>query len=300
MISIVIPLYNKENSIAQTINCLKCQTMQDFEAVIIDDGSIDASYTNALKAIDTDKRFRVIHQSNKGVSSARNRGVKCAKYEYISFLDADDIWENTYLEEVLKMIQSYPHAGIYGIGWNFMYNYERKKIIDDVYRYQVINRNWESGISFFTSTTTTTTKSVLNHVGMFNENVSIGEDVDMWCRILLKYTGVFYNKPLAYYVQDSENRLYQKHVPIERNWVNYMDQYKEERINNTLFRSYIDKLMAAELIKYLDSPEYKVNDNLRSRVKYLKNELDFQVLPFLTRMRLRMPWLFRLKKRLFT
>ena len=131
---------------------------------------------------------------------------------------------------------------------------------------------------------------------MFNENVSIGEDVDLWYRILLRYKGVYLKKVLAYYVQDSENRLYLKHVPIERNWVNYLDQYKSDRMANMSFRCHIDKLMVAELFKYLDSEEYKVNTELRTRVKYLMNQLDFHVLPLKMRLRLRMPWLFRLKK----
>lgn len=298
MISVVIPLYNKEKSIIRTIHRLKSQTMKQFEVIIVDDGSTDSSFLNAKQAIGNDVRFKLLQKSNGGVSSARNEGIRNAKYEYISFLDADDYWEDTYLEELVQMIELYPTAGIYGIGWNFMYNDIHSQVQAREFHYHVVDDYWNAPCSYFTSSSTTTTTTVLNAVGLFNENVSIGEDVDMWCRILLKYKGVYYDKPLAYYVQDSENRLYLKHVPIDKNWVNYLDRYKSERMKDITFRKYIDKLMAAELVKYLDSQEYHHNNDLRQRVKYLRSELDFNVLPVKTRIRLIAPWLFRLKKRL--
>lgn len=89
--SIVIPLYNKEKSITTTINSVLNQTCGDFELIIVNDGSTDTSL-EIVQSI-KDERIRIINQKNGGVSSARNQGIIEAKFDWIAFLDADDLWE---------------------------------------------------------------------------------------------------------------------------------------------------------------------------------------------------------------
>ena len=83
MISVVIPLYNKEKQIAHTLQSVFNQTLQDFEIVIVDDGSTDGSVAEVEKF--SESRIRLIHQKNAGVSAARNRGIEAAKYDLIAF-----------------------------------------------------------------------------------------------------------------------------------------------------------------------------------------------------------------------
>ena len=104
MFSIVIPLYNKELSITNTLKSVLNQSYTAFEVVIVNDGSTDNSIEK-IKAF-KDKRIRIIEQENGGVSSARNRGVKEAKYEWIAFLDADDLWMENKLELVRNTINT--------------------------------------------------------------------------------------------------------------------------------------------------------------------------------------------------
>lgn len=96
MISVVIPLYNKEASIAQSLKSVLSQEYDDFEVVIVDDGSTDGS-VDVVEAMN-DPRIRLIKQENGGPSKARNTGVKNAKGEWILFLDADDemFWISPY------------------------------------------------------------------------------------------------------------------------------------------------------------------------------------------------------------
>ena len=91
MFSVVIPLYNKELSIINTIQSVLDQTFQNFEIVVVNDGSTDRSVEMVEQF--NDPRIRIINKSNGGVSSARNRGIQEAKYELVAFLDADDFWE---------------------------------------------------------------------------------------------------------------------------------------------------------------------------------------------------------------
>lgn len=112
MISVVIPLYNKAHTIVNTLNTVFAQTYQDFEVVIVNDGSTD----NGVEVIQqhfNDSRIRIIHQKNAGVSAARNRGVDESKYEYIAFLDGDDEWHPEYLSTMNELITQYPQAGLF-------------------------------------------------------------------------------------------------------------------------------------------------------------------------------------------
>lgn len=111
MISVIIPLYNKEYTIVDTINTVLAQSYQDFEVIIVNDGSTD----NGVEKIQqnfNDKRIKIIHQKNEGVSAARNRGVYESLGEYVSFLDGDDEWHPEYLSIIYKTIKEYPQAGM--------------------------------------------------------------------------------------------------------------------------------------------------------------------------------------------
>ena len=105
IISVVIPLYNKESSIAQSLKSVLSQEHDDFEVVIVDDGSTDGS-VGVVEAIH-DSRIRLIRQENGGPSKARNTGVKNAKGEWILFLDADDELEPGALEYFAKNINKH-------------------------------------------------------------------------------------------------------------------------------------------------------------------------------------------------
>src|SRR5690554_7052561 len=96
MFSVVIPLYNKELSINNTIQSVLNQTFQDYEIVVVNDGSTDKSL-EVVKQIN-DFRIRIINKLNGGVSSARNRGIEESKFDWIAFLDGDDLWMENHLE----------------------------------------------------------------------------------------------------------------------------------------------------------------------------------------------------------
>src|SRR5690606_20866460 len=122
MFSVVIPLYNKELSIRNTIQSVLNQSYQNFEILIINDGSVDGS-VDIVKNI-KDERIRLNHQNNKGVYSARNKGIQEAKSEWIAFLDGDDLWEINHLEEVIKTMKVHPTEKVYVT--SFQYSDPRK------------------------------------------------------------------------------------------------------------------------------------------------------------------------------
>jgi len=111
-ITIVVPIYNKANTVLQALNSILYQSYNRYEVIIIDDGSTDDSSKvifNWISNLDcvASNKFKLFNQVNSGVSSARNKGVLLARFEYIAFLDADDYWENYHLDNLLILITRY-------------------------------------------------------------------------------------------------------------------------------------------------------------------------------------------------
>ena len=125
MFSVVIPLYNKEALIEQTVERVLLQTYQDFEVIVVDDGSTDKG-VEVVKEFD-DKRIRIIQQENQGVSAARNKGIEESQGEYIAFLDADDKWETDYLETQHCLIKKYPKCSVYATNYKFINEFGENK-----------------------------------------------------------------------------------------------------------------------------------------------------------------------------
>lgn len=286
MISVIIPLYNKAQSIAETLRCVLNQTYKDYEIIVINDGSTD----NSVQVVESikDSRIKLFNKPNGGVSSARNYGIQKANYEYIAFLDADDYWEPTYLEELVKLINDFPNAGLYGLGFGHIWQ-ENKELINhdlpDLFR-GIIENPWQRGCIYWTGSTTTTTKTVIQSVGLFDERMSHGEDLDMWYRILLRYSGVFYNKTLAYYRQDSENRAMNNVIPFEKHLPFFIEKYATYRAENADFRRYFDLQCLYRLYPYVLMPQY------RADLRRVLRQIDFSQQKLSMRLRFWCPRLY--------
>ena len=115
-ISVIIPVFNGAKYLPRCLDSLLNQTFQDWIAICIDDGSTDNTAAVLDEYADHDKRFVVVHKKNAGVSAARNDGIKLAKSEYVHFMDADDILDDNYYEEIIKTAGQID-ADIYGTGF---------------------------------------------------------------------------------------------------------------------------------------------------------------------------------------
>lgn len=104
LVSIITPCYNGSKYIGETIESVLLQTYKDFEMIIIDDGSKDNSVKIIQEYANKDDRIKLIKQSNGGSASARNNGIRNANGRYITLLDADDLWDNNFLEEQIKFL----------------------------------------------------------------------------------------------------------------------------------------------------------------------------------------------------
>ena len=258
MFSVIIPLYNKAPYIAKAIESVLGQTYRDFEVIVIDDGSTDQSLEVA-KTFEN-KSITIISQPNSGVSTARNNGVKLAKHPYICFLDADDWWHPTFLEEMKRLITDFPDAGIYGSGYYIVKNgkeriapigvpqgFERG-IIDycEVYAKTLCMPIWTGAVIV--------PKNIFDEEGGFKSQLKLGEDFDLWIRIALKHKVILVNKPLAYYNQDVDvnNRgvaVHKIYSPLNHFIFNLDYLYDSEK-NNHRLKILLDKLRVYILLKY--------------------------------------------------
>lgn len=212
-VSVIIPLYNKEPHIKRAIDSVLAQKVQDFEIIIVDDGSTDKS-AKVVREF-TDPKIRLIQQENAGVSAARNRGIKEAKADLIAFLDADDEWTPSFLETVLRLKEKYPEAGIYATAYLFCNPRGEIRIA----KYEEIeSAPWEGLIkSYFLSaakgehpvcsSAVCIPKNILIAEKGFKIGVSWGEDDDLWGRIALKHPVVFSWQTGAIYHKEATNRL---------------------------------------------------------------------------------------------
>lgn len=221
LVSIVVPLYNKEPHIARALNSILSQKFQKFEVIVVDDGSTDKS-AEVVKNF-KDCRIRLIQQKNAGVSAARNRGIKDARANLIAFLDADDEWMPCFLETIFRLKVKYPEAGAYVTAYEKCN--EKGEKLNPFYK-KIPPSPWEGLLSNYFLTAALgempiatsaicVPKKILIEFGGFQEGVWMWEDSDLWGKIALKYKIAFSRKIGAIYHIEAVNRASNKKLPVK-------------------------------------------------------------------------------------
>jgi len=209
--SVVIPLYNKEKHIQRAVNSVLAQSDQDYEIIIVDDGSTDGSY-EAISAI-KDSRLHIIRQENRGVSAARNRGVLESSYAWVAFLDADDEWMPDFLENLKGLNKNYPNCGVLATAYVRYkpagFDHQELEKIDYPDGWSGIMEHFFTHLRVmvpFCSSSFAAKKEILQSVGGFPLGVKVGEDVNLWIRLYL-ITEIAYLKRIGaiYYLDSGEH-----------------------------------------------------------------------------------------------
>ncbi|HAS6347415.1 TPA: glycosyltransferase [Vibrio vulnificus] len=175
-ITVVIPLYNKENYIRRALDSVLQQTYPASEIVVIDDGSSDRS-SHIVK--DEYPFVRLISQENSGVSAARNKGLLVANNSLVAFLDADDQYCTDHLYHLNQLYNKYPNFSLYGNNYNQVSTYRpQSKEINYKIRNYVAEYAVHGGV--VNSSTALINKANLSDIKVFPEGVAMGEDVFTW------------------------------------------------------------------------------------------------------------------------
>jgi len=211
-ISVAIPLYNKCDTVARALHSVFAQTVQDFEIVVVNDGSADGG--EKIVAEFTDHRIRLIHQINQGASAARNLAIREIRSDYVAFLDADDTWLPDHLETLLELWKDCPEAALCATRYLFGAEGVGTRpptirglpdawtgILSDYFSIAA-----KSDPPLYTSALAVQRKSI-DAIGGFPVGVTLGEDLLTWARLAvqgriaysMKTTAIIWQRPAQLY-----------------------------------------------------------------------------------------------------
>lgn len=237
--SILIPLYNKERYVANTLESVLAQSFTNFEVVIADDGSTDGSAEIVMAFTDT--RIKYYRKENEGVSAARNYAMLKAQGEYFAFLDADDTWQPNHLRLVADAIQKLPHTMVFttliegensrGSYMPVYTNLKDEAVFEADYFTTSFARSILSGSS------TVIHKSIPGKIGEFDTSLSTFEDIDYWIRIGLQYRIGIVNEVTARhrYVPGSLS-----HTTFSMSDATYFEKFADVESQNPAVKKMID------------------------------------------------------------
>lgn len=288
LISVIIPLYNKAASICTAIERVISQTYQNFEIIVVNDGSTDGS--EKLVKQFSDHRIKLIEQPNGGVSKARNRGISESSAEYVTFLDADDEWDIHYLETQISLLREHPECNV------FVTNYQFKHP-NGVLEPAIINNlgfNNESGVitDYFyvaatshppiTSISVLIKKSSLENIGGFPVGIKSGEDLLTWAKLACHNKIAFskricatYNLGEGYDFSNLPPRRQDAGDPVGAELKRLYESFKSHGLK--LYISHWHKMRASVAIRYGNKME-TISEGLIS-LRY--NPFNYKIIPLL-------------------
>ncbi|MBE9039696.1 glycosyltransferase [Oscillatoriales cyanobacterium LEGE 11467] len=186
LISVILPVYNGEKTVRETIDSVLTQTFYDLELLVIDDGSIDGTQ-EILDGV-SDPRFQFFSYTNGGLAASRNRGIDRASGKYFAFIDADDLWTETKLEEQLAALQSYPRAAV-AYSWtnaidewgNVLRPGSHKTYNGNILDRLLLCNVLENGSNPLIR------RDAIENVGKYDESLPAAQDWDFYLRLAEKY-----------------------------------------------------------------------------------------------------------------
>lgn len=200
--SVIIPLYNKEDYVERCLKTVANQSFKDYEVVIVDDGSTDASFdvvSSFIERHNLTDNFRIVKKPNGGVSSARNFGCKISRGSFLAFIDADDEWDPDFLKNVYWLYKKNKSCKVYATGYKIpgSRNSANEYIaVGDYFQLSYL------GCLNFCASSFCLDKKVFEELGGYDESLMVSEDLDLYYRAAVLTNFCFISKPLATYNQD--------------------------------------------------------------------------------------------------
>lgn len=286
--SIVIPLFNKEDYIENTLQSVINQTFQDFEIIIVNDGSNDKSY-DIVKNI-TNSKIQIYSNENRGLSYSRNFGIKKANADFIALLDADDLWTKDYLECISSFINQHDDKYIFATNNNTWFHKESPSLnIKNTSNceHELIEDYFSFGKNIFSYSSIVFHKSVFDTIGYFNEHVNHGEEEEFSIKCFLKYDLIYTKRKKVFYLKNVKNQLSEPNKKKMRVLPNY-DNYLINNKNKNL-KKYIDFVHFKLVVLYKMERNYelvffykeKIDKNNLSIIKKIKYHLPTSIFYYL-------------------
>ena len=266
-ISVIIPTYNRKLFLIHAIDSVLNQTYQNLELIIIDDGSSDKSREYIKKKYPSIKIYK---QSNKGVSSARNKGIKISSNNWIAFLDSDDRWHPKKLEKQI----------------NYLAKNRKYKIChtDEIWIRKSIRINQHKkhkkygGLIFdkcldmcrISPSSVIIHKDVFNKVGLFNEKLPVCEDYDLWLRITAKFPVLYLDEKLTIKYGGHLNQLSKKYWGMDRFRIIALENIIKKNFLLKKNKQLVKKILKKKINIYLQGLKKR---NREKEIVYYENKL---------------------------
>lgn len=305
LISVIIPVYNVEKYLKKSIDSVLNQTFQNFEIILVDDGSTDNSGIICDEYAEKDNRIKVVHQKNAGVSVARNLGIEKSKGNYICFLDSDDWYSNNALEEFIKLITDFK-ADIAAISVfetsDEHTDYMSENKINVFNNSEAMTQLFKNALVFGTACNKLYKREIFNSI-KFPKNL-YWEDMYISLDVLINISKITWSKKACLYYRQqrkdsttssrfSKRNLDEyyaiKHVEETTRKINRMDLWIKNnyRCLNYLMSTYIKIEKSEFLDKNQLMNDYKIKINklfksmpfLRWSLKNIKRYLFFKISP---------------------
>jgi len=232
LISVVIPVYNGEITIEHTVKSVLNQTFFDFELIVINDGSVDSTLDVLAKF--QDPRIKIFSYPNSGLSASRNRGIKHAHGEFISFIDADDLWTSDKLDAQLNSLRENPKAAV-SYSWTDFID-ESGNLLGFGIHHTVSGYVFPDLLTFFfvgSGSNALIRKQVFDEVGRFDETLTSAEDLDMFLRIAARYQ--FSAVPVSQILyRITDNSMSRNVIRQEREMLKVLDRAFSREPGNSL------------------------------------------------------------------
>ncbi|QNG60201.1 glycosyltransferase family 2 protein [Bacillus sp. PAMC26568] len=299
-VSIIVPIYNKEKYISKTISSVLNQTYNNFELLLINDGSTDKSEDIILKFVKEDSRIKYIKQENQGVSAARNKGIDAAKGDYISFLDADDLYHKRFVELMLREIENKNvcYCGSYVIKNNRVKKVKNNFITGNILRDYLLGRcnpnmnSWMINKRFLKK----------NNI-RFIEDQKWGEDMSFFSKLTFHdHQVTCVNEYLTYYHLDVDGSLSENNIEKVFEEIEWLTEIKSYVIKNSFnkydYSGVIQAIDTYRIPAFLIQRLY-VNKNIVETEKY--NRIKKEVMVYIDKFKLNngkksiKAWLYKIK-----
>jgi glycosyltransferase involved in cell wall biosynthesis len=192
-VSVIIPTYNRAHVLREAIDSVLSQKYSDLELLVVDDGSTD--HTKEVVSSYTSK-LAYIYQEHKGVSAARNRGIKHAKGDYLAFLDSDDLWLPDKLSTQMRFMEDHPEIHICYTEERWIRRGVRVNPMKKHRKYSGMIFEHCLPLCIVSPSSVLIARSLLEEIGVFDEELKVCEDYDLWLRISARYPIYLLDTPL--------------------------------------------------------------------------------------------------------
>ena len=213
-VSVIIPTLNRINTLPRAIDSVIAQSFKSIEIIVVDNGSSDGSVKMLKKYYPT---VKVIHEHKVGVSASRNKGIKYASSPWIAFLDSDDAWDQKKLEKQVNHLHN-SHDKYRLIHTNEIWIRNGKKI-NQMKKHQKFGGyifNECLSLCCVSPSSVLIDRSIFDDMGLFNENLPVCEDYDMWLRICSKEEVLFLDEKLTLKYGGHKDQLSKSHWGMDR------------------------------------------------------------------------------------